>query len=78
MTAKIFGMRCPHLDRLRSDLIEAYRRLEDNDLFVIANNPEAPDSQVYSIHQAIAHHRDICPICHSRSVPPDTASFLRQ
>lgn len=71
-------MRCPQLDRLRSDLIEAYRRLEDQDLFIIADNPDARDDDLYLIYETITRHRDFCPVCNFKSITRDTTNILRQ
>ena len=40
MDASNFRIRCPQLDLLRRDLIEAYGSLEDHDLFVTGRNPQ--------------------------------------
>ncbi len=63
MDASTAIMRCPHLDRLNRDLIEAYRIVEDRDIFTLANGTESVASEVAVIHKAIREHRANCPIC---------------
>ena len=55
--------RCPHLDSLGRQLIEAYRRIDDDQLWCFAVDIENPDS-VTKIHLLIMEHRNACPICH--------------
>ena len=55
---------CPYLDRLGHDLIQAYRSMEDRDVFEMAYGAETRgNNDVSSIHAAIAQHRRNCPIC---------------
>lgn len=53
---------CPHLDRLGEELIEAYRRVEDRDVFCSTTDTSAPDD-VAVLHHAMAEHRKLCPLC---------------
>ena len=53
---------CPYMARLSNELIEAYRRIEDQDdlLPVRADSPD----EITTIHHRMADHRQFCPICH--------------
>ena len=51
-------MRCPVVDQLGHDLIEAYRHAEEINLV-----SDHPNSEVAQIHRVMAHHRLECPIC---------------
>jgi hypothetical protein len=53
---------CHHMDRLSSELIEAYRRIEDqDDLWPV--RPDSPD-EISAIHHQMAEHRKSCSLCH--------------
>jgi len=76
-------IRCPYLDLIARSLIEAYRRVEDRDLFCL---PERQDSEISQLHRAMAEHRNNCFLCikrtrslekesvgHFRALPPNDA-----
>lgn len=53
---------CPFLDRLGSELIEAYRRIDDmHPLWPVRS--DLPD-EISAIHHRMAEHRRSCPFCH--------------
>jgi hypothetical protein len=52
-------IRCAHLDWLGRQLIEAYRRQEDNQ--VLLSN--AGTGEVRAMHRAIADHSNNCSLC---------------
>jgi len=77
------SIRCPYLDLIARSLIEAYRRVEDRDVFCLS---ECQDSEISQLHRAMAEHRSICFLCmqrtrslgkesvgHFRALPPDDA-----
>lgn len=81
MNADNFRMPCPQLDLLRRDLIEAYRSLEDRDVFVVSGDPKSPCHRISQIHESLARHRQSCPICNVRTSKSDQsicAEFVRQ
>jgi hypothetical protein len=53
--------RCPHLDRLGHELIEAYRRVEDYELFCQFSGIES--SEITRIHRLMTNHRKTCLLC---------------
>lgn len=53
--------RCPHLDRLGHELIEAYRRVEDHELFCQFGSVEC--SEITRIHRLMTNHRTTCLLC---------------
>jgi hypothetical protein len=53
---------CPHLDRLGQELIEAYRRVDDRDVFCSTTDTGAPN-EVAALHHVMAEHRKSCPRC---------------
>jgi hypothetical protein len=53
---------CPCFDRLGRDLIDAYCRVEDRDLFCLLSGKGVSD-EIVSIHLAMAEHRRNCPLC---------------
>ena len=57
-------IRCPYLDLIARSLIEAYRRVEDRDLFCL---PECQDSEISQLHRAMAEHRNNCFLCIQRT-----------
>ena len=63
MNTKLTIIRCPQLDRLNRNLIEAYRALEDREVFALAADTESPNSSVWAIHKAMEEHRRNCPFC---------------
>ena len=56
------AFRCPHLDRLGRELIEAYRQVSDVDIFCLTRDLDCADA-VASVHQKMAEHRGSCPLC---------------
>jgi len=54
--------RCPELDRLGRELIEAYRNAEDYDIFCISAGLDIPN-QIEAVHLAMAEHRRVCLVC---------------
>ena len=57
--------RCPDLDRLNRELIEAYRRIEDRDIFCYDQTDE-----VSKIHKLMAYHCKTCPLCLQQASDP--------
>src|SRR5215469_8393642 len=55
-------LRCPHLDRLLSKLVDSYSRLEDRDMAAVLTGTEVP-AEVDALHVAMAEHRTSCPVC---------------
>lgn len=55
-------LRCPELDRLGRELIEAYRRAEDRDVFCLDMDTDRP-SEVTTLHCVMGEHRRTCPLC---------------
>ena len=54
--------RCPDLDQLDHELIEAYRNTEDRDLFCISAGLGLPN-EIEALHLAMAEHCRVCPLC---------------
>lgn len=54
--------RCAQIDLLNRELIEAYRRVEDKDLFCIKGDEDAPD-EVATLHHQMREHRNSCELC---------------
>jgi hypothetical protein len=55
-------LRCPHLDQLGRELIEAYRRVSDAEIFCLTHDLNGADP-IISVHRQMASHRSSCPIC---------------
>jgi hypothetical protein len=55
-------VRCPYFDALVSNLIDAYARLGDRDVFCMLGGMEVPD-EIEGIHLEMAEHRRTCPLC---------------
>jgi hypothetical protein len=53
--------RCPHLDRLGHELINAYRRVEDYELFCQFSGIES--SEITRLHRLMTNHRKTCLLC---------------
>jgi hypothetical protein len=67
-------LRCPHLDQLGRKLIEAYRRVSDEDICCFAHDINGAEPLV-NIHRQMALHRSSCPICQqAESYSPRTAT----
>jgi hypothetical protein len=56
------SLRCPQLDRLGRELIEAYRHMGDTDIFCLAQGLDGPD-EVSTVHRKMAEHRRLCFLC---------------
>jgi hypothetical protein len=54
--------RCPHLDQLGRELVDAYRNAEDRDIFCISAGLGLPN-EIEALHLAMAEHRRVCPLC---------------
>jgi hypothetical protein len=57
-------LRCPYIDQLARDLIEAYRRLDDTE--VLKSSPflrSRAVCDVHAIHDMLNQHRDKCNLC---------------
>jgi hypothetical protein len=59
--------RCPDLDQLGRELVEAYRNAEDCEIFCISAGLGLP-SEIEAIHLAMAEHRRVCPLCLQREL----------
>ena len=55
-------LRCPQLDRLGRELIEAYRQVGDTDLFCLRPDLDGEDV-VGDVHRKMAEHRRSCFLC---------------
>jgi hypothetical protein len=66
-------LRCPHLDRLGRELIDAYRNLDDHGLLPLYGSPDHP---VRQIHLAMTEHRKGCAICQQRAHERERAAML--
>ena len=55
-------LRCPHLDRLGREPIEAYRYAGDTDLFCLPNDLDGPGA-ISNVHRKMAEHRKSCHLC---------------
>lgn len=51
-------VRCPEIDRLGRELVEAYRRIDDCEIFCFSE-----DGEIAIIHRRMAEHRSACPTC---------------
>jgi hypothetical protein len=54
--------RCPELDRLGRELIEAYRRAEERELFCLTAE-DGTRSEIATFHLSMAEHRTACHLC---------------
>jgi hypothetical protein len=54
---------CPYMDGLGHELIEAYRRNDEQAERIGTQNGLIPSEEVISTHHAITQHRVTCPIC---------------
>jgi hypothetical protein len=73
---------CPCFDRLGRELIDAYCRVDDRDLFCVLSGQEIPN-EIAVIHLAMVEHRRDCPLCrrmdHARSgVQTATPAALKE
>ena len=59
--------RCPYLDRLGRELIDAHRIIDDRVLFSLGVGRDSPDHPVRRILLAMAEHRQGCVICQQRA-----------
>jgi hypothetical protein len=74
-------IRCPHLDRLGRQLIEAYRRLEDHQELNFAAGIAVADNEVARVHRAMSDHRNSCSLCreiHRLQKPKVTTDLVEQ
>ena len=69
--------RCPDLDRLNRELIEAYRRIEDRDIFCLDPGNDQ-SSEVAAIHRLMADHCKTCPLCRQHATYLVAAERSRQ
>jgi hypothetical protein len=51
--------RCGQIDLLSRELIEAYRRVDDVNLFCLPGD----DDEVAALHHQITEHRNSCALC---------------
>ena len=56
------NLRCAQLDKFGRELIEAYRRVEDRDVFCSTTDLGTP-SEVAVVHMLMVEHRSSCAIC---------------
>ena len=56
------SIRCPELDRLGRELIEAYRQVGDADVFCLSYDLNGSDA-VFNVHHKMAEHRRSCFLC---------------
>ena len=54
--------RCPHLDQFARELVDAYHRVEEHDIFCRLAGRKAPKA-IEAAHLAMAQHRRECPLC---------------
>ena len=54
--------RCAQMDLLGRELIEAYRRVDDQDVFCFTIIGE-PQSEVAKLHHQMSEHRNSCELC---------------
>ena len=68
LCVKLYGsivmnsLRCPRLDRLGRDLIEAYRQVGDADILSLPQHPEGSELFL-CVHRKMAEHRRSCFLC---------------
>lgn len=63
-------LRCPGMDRLGRNLIDAYRDMDNADVFGLASGMTPETNRVSQIHREMAEHRRNCPICLRNNLPP--------
>jgi len=63
------SLRCPELDRLGRELIEAYRQIGDTDIFSLTRTLEGPDA-ILSVHRKMVEHRRSCFLCQQAERTP--------
>lgn len=56
------SLRCPQLDRLGRELIEAYRSIGDTDIFCFTQYLDGRDP-IATVHHKMAEHRRSCVLC---------------
>ena len=56
------SLRCPQLDLLGRELIEAYRHVDDTDIFCFTQNLDGTDA-IATVHRKMADHRRLCFLC---------------
>jgi hypothetical protein len=56
------SLRCPHLDLLGHEQIEAYRQIGDTDTNCLAQHLEEDDA-IFAVHHKMAEHRQVCYLC---------------
>jgi hypothetical protein len=62
-------LQCPHLDRLGRELIDAYRNLDDDEVFALGG-ADSSENPIQKIHREMAEHRQMCAICRWYAWPP--------
>jgi hypothetical protein len=67
--------RCPDLDQLGRELIDAYRNAADCEIFCISAGLGLPN-EIKALHLAMAEHRRVCPLCLQRELTELTEDIL--
>ena len=75
----MFPHRCPDMDRLSRELIDAYRNIDDQTIFQLRSGSVDDGGSVSAIHRAMGEHRDTCTVCLkiARGMIAEEISFLR-
>jgi hypothetical protein len=58
--------RCAQLDQLGRELIKAYRRVDDLDVFCLESEMD-PSSEITRLHLLMAKHHQSCPMCRQQT-----------